>query len=117
MCDRRLPPRGALYTGHIKLPFLGAQTFMLRVQSRSAARITLIGAMMLDDTASYHEAGEDRDGAIRLHMDFNEPTLQLLARYRTRISATVYHADGDYAILTIAPPFLPAIRVRLQRTS
>ena len=115
--ERRLPPHGSLYVGHIKLPILGAQTFMLRVDSRSRTRITLIGAMNLDDHASFQVANEETDGSLRLQMEFNDPTLQLLASYRTRISATIYHPDGDYAVLVISPRWLPNIRVRLLRTA
>ena len=114
----QLPPNGAVYVGHMKLPILGQQTFMLRIESQSSARITLDGAMSLDELAEYASAGASDEGAggdLHLNMDFNEPTLALLARYRTRIRSTLYNADGDYATLVICPPLL-TIRVRLHRT-
>ena len=116
--DLQLPPNGAVYVGHMKLPLLGEQTFMLRIESRSSARITLVGAMSLDELAEYASEGasdESGSGNLQLNMNFNEPTLNLLARYRTRIRSTLYNPDGDYATLVICPPLL-TIRVRLHRT-
>ena len=49
-------------------------------------------------------------------MQFNTPTLDLLRRWRTRIKATRWYRDGDYATLLVAPPLIPPIRVKMWRT-
>ena len=72
----------------MKLPILGDQVFMLRIVSRTKAKITLVGGMSLDEFAPY-SIDEKPGGPVRLRLDFNKPTLQLLARYRTRIRETM----------------------------
>ena len=112
---RRLPPPGALYVGHMKLPILGQQTFMLRIVSHTKAKITLHGAMNLDEYGDF-VVERSSSGEVSLLVDFNEPTLALLNRYKTRIRHVKYFDEDDYAELTIAPLILPTFRVRLHRT-
>ena len=112
---QQLPPPGALYVGHMKLPILGQQTFMLRIVSRTKAKITLHGAMNLDEYGEY-VVERSSSGEVSLHVDFNEPTLALLNRFKTRIRHVKYFDEDDYAELTIAPLILPTFRVRLHRT-
>ena len=112
----KLPPTGALYVGQMKLPILGQQTFMLRIVSRTKAKITLHGAMNLDEYGKYVVDGYLDAGSVSLLVDFNAPTRALLNRYKTRIRHVKYFPDDDYAELTIAPLILPAFRVRLHRT-
>ena len=115
--DRRryLPPKGAVYVGTINLPILGMQTFMMTIVSRSVVRITLTGAMNLDEEAAYRDERIAETPVVRLLMSFNEPTRQLLGRYKTTIRSTLYYAEGDYGVLVISPLILPAIRVRMER--
>ena len=113
---RRQPPYGAVYDCTVRMPIIGEQTFMLRVLSRTHAQIVLRGKLNLDEPAKYWtEVNSGTEGRTRIRIAFNEPTLDLLARWRTRIRAVWYEHDGDYAILVIAPPLIPAIRVRLAR--
>ena len=91
---------------------------MMRIVSRSVLRITLIGAMNLDELAPFREEdglSSSESSARKLHIEFNEPTRTLLANYRTRIRSSTYHEDGDYGMLEICPLFLPTIRVKLLR--
>ena len=105
-----------LDTAPALLPILGEQTFMMRIVSRSVLRITLIGAMKLDELAPFREEASESEGTVRrLSVAFNEPTRALLRRYRTRIRSTTYHEDGDYGMLEICPLFLPTIRVKMSR--
>lgn len=114
--NQRLPPSGALYVGHIKLPILGQQTFMLRIVSRTRAKIILVGAMNLDEYGHYTVASSRPDEPfVSLLVNFNEPTLALLDRYKTRIRAVKYFDGADVAELEICPLILPTIRVRLNR--
>ena len=114
--QRRRLHVGSLYVGRINLPILGEQTFMMRIVSRSVLRITLIGAMNLDELAPFREEASESEGTVRrLSVAFNEPTRALLRRYRTRIRSTTYHEDGDYGMLEICPLFLPTIRVKMSR--
>ena len=89
---------------------------MLRVLSRTQAQIILRGPLGLDEPAQYWaEAEAGTDGRTRIRIAFNERTLELLARWKTRIRAVWYDTSDDYAIIVIAPPLIPAIRLRLER--
>ena len=71
--------------------------------------------LSLDEPASYIE--EPADGnVIRLTMFFNRPTLELLKRWRTKIRSTRWYRDGDYATLTVSPPLIPPITIKMWRT-
>jgi hypothetical protein len=93
---------------------LGKQTFKLRTETRTRARIILDGPISLNEEASYHEEPL-RGGVSSVRVKFNAPTLELLSRYRTRIRSTTYHVDGDYAMLELKPPLIPRILVKLHR--
>mmetsp|Transcript_22984 Transcript_22984/g.68118 ORF Transcript_22984/g.68118 Transcript_22984/m.68118 type:complete len:205 (+) Transcript_22984:29-643(+) len=85
------PPVGGVYKAVLRMPVIGDQTFVLQIlrrrrslgpagiTERGLARITLSGAMNLDEHAEFRMGA---DGAILL--DFNAPTLALLRRMRTR---------------------------------
>ena len=71
---------------------------------------------MLNEPATYVEECADGSGVVDLHMQFNAPTVDLLRRWRTRIEATRWHREGDYATLVVAPPLVPPIRIKMWRT-
>ena len=106
------PAVGALYVGAIHMPIIGMQTFMLKIVSRHRARIILVGHLNLDEPASY--AGP-HDGTGAVDIEFNEPTQDLLRRWKTRIRSVSYWHDDDTCQLEISPPLIPAIRVLLRR--
>ena len=110
------PPPGAIYVATVNMPVIGSQTFMLRVTERQRCQIVLIGPLSLNEPASYTEEASESDDVASLVMRFNEPTLDLLRRWRTRIKATTWHRDGDWAELLVSPPLIPAIRIRMART-
>tara|TARA_B110001452_G_scaffold254130_1_gene245414 strand:- start:325 stop:786 length:462 start_codon:yes stop_codon:yes gene_type:complete len=105
------PQVGAHYTRAVGLPVLGQQRFSFTIISRTTARITLAGAMNLDEPASY---SVDESGKVLFEL--NEPTRRLLRRYRTRLRSIQYDAAGDHTTITICAPLIPPIRVRLDRT-
>ena len=107
------PTVGALYVGSMRMPVIGQQTFMLRITGRHSARIILRGALNLDEPAIWSAAN---DGSGRVDIEFNEPTIDLLRRWKTRISGVSYRYEDDTCQLIIAPPLIPAIRMRLRRT-
>ena len=114
--ERRQPPNGALYAATVGMPVIGKQTFMLRVLSRPRGKITLRGRLDLDEPVTYQlERYDAKRRRSKIHLTFNKPTLLLLSRWRTRIRAVWYDADGDYALLVVAPPVIPAIRIKLNR--
>ena len=78
--------------------------------SRAARRLSL------NEPAQYEEERSGADGSVSLVMNFNEPTLDLLRRWRTRIKGTRWHRDGDYAVLVVQAPFIPPICIRMART-
>lgn len=106
------PQVGAYYTRVVGLPVLGQQRFSFTIISRTTARITLAGAMNLDEPAEY---SVDESGKVLFEL--NEPTRRLLRRYRTRLRSIQYDAAGDHTTITICPPLIPPIRVRLERTT
>ena len=106
----RGPTVGTLYIGSMKMPVIGQQTFMLRILSRSRAQIVLMGALNLDEPAKY----SIHKGSSTVEIEFNEPTIDLLRRWRTRIRTVSYFHEDDTCELVIAPPLVPAIRVRLR---
>jgi len=108
------PSVGSLFVGSMKMPVIGRQTFMLRIISRTRAQIILAGALNLDEPATY-SMGDDGSGWVDIV--FNEATLDLLRRWRTTIRAVTYRHEDDTCQLVIAPPVIPAIRVRLRRKS
>ena len=111
------PQAGAVYTRTLNMPVIGRQTFMLRVLGRQRCQIVLIGPLSLNEPASYVEESTAANGVIRLAMVFNEPTLELLRRWRTRIKGTTWTRDGDFATLVVQPPLIPAIRIRMERVA
>jgi hypothetical protein len=104
---------GAVYVGTMKMPVIGRQTFMLRVLSWHRCQIVLIGPLSLDEPAEYAEESASASGVVSLAMTFNQPTLDLLRRWRTRIRQTQYHRDEDYATILVAPPLIPPIRIKM----
>ena len=77
----------------------------------------LIGPLSLDEPASYVEERSGGKDVVSLVMDFNAPTVDLLRKWRTSIKATRWHKDGDYAVLVVAPPLIPPIRIKMLRTA
>ena len=71
---------------------------------------------MLDEQATYIEEQSKTAGVVSLVMFFNKPTLELLKKWRTRIRATRWHREGDYATLVVSPPLIPPIHVKMHRT-
>lgn len=116
------PPIGALYSATLGMPVIGGQTFMFKIvtrrrghcpgEYRGRAQVTLKGAMNLDEPADFYL---HRDGTIDLR--FNEPTLALLSRMRTRIVDASYSVADDFTELVISPPLWRHIRVKLRRQS
>lgn len=107
-------PVGAVYGGHSYVPVFGRQSFILSTVSQTRARITLVGPMNLDEEMSYREEPGCKD-VCRYDVELNEATRKFLARFRTRIRSTTYHAAGDYAMLRVKPAIFPSISVRLDR--
>ena len=103
----------------MNMPVIGKQTFRVRFVGGGRAQITLKGKINLDEASVYSlsRSGVEQDGGLTLLMDFNEPTRAVLHSWRTRIRATRFYVDGDYVMLVIKPPVIPAIRVRLLRVS
>lgn len=130
---KNLPPKGAIYVGVMNMPVIGRQTFALRILGRNSAQIILIGRLNLDEPATFQAEPLSDDssgssssstggssvgkGVVNMLIDFNRPTLELLGNWKTRITRCTYDADEDYATITISPPLVPSIRVKLRRTS
>ena len=112
-----LPPKGAMFVGTMNMPVIGRQTFALRVLGKNSAQIILIGRLALDEPATFSAETDAETGRTRMDIDFNPRTLELLSNWRTRITRVEYDAAEDVATITISPPLIPSIRVKLRRTS
>lgn len=116
----KFPPEGAVYAATLGMPIIGVQTFMFHIRNRrrghypgevrGRAQITLKGAMNLNEPALFH-----RHSTGTIDMTFNEATLALLTRMRTRIVGATYSVENDSIELVIAPPLWRHIRVKLPR--
>ena len=109
------------HIGTCELPSDGdepiAGTFALRVLGKNSAQIILIGRLALDEPATFSAETDAETGRTRMDIDFNPRTLELLSNWRTRITRVEYDAAEDVATITISPPLIPSIRVKLRRTS
>lgn len=104
------PPIGARYERELRLPVIGLQKLSLHILTKSAARITLIGALNLDEPIKY-----SIDSAGNLLFQLSERTIRLLRRLGVSLRAAEYTPDGDSAAVTISPPMIPPIRIALAR--
>ena len=164
------PPVGGVYKAVLRMPVIGDQTFVLQIlrrrrslgpagiTERGLARITLSGAMNLDEHAEVlhlsapppkcvtrphtlsralavpngrrrcHPTRFQRTDARAAAPHADAPPQQqrvsnrcssmsprLPSRLLRRIRKCTYCETGDFSTLVIAPPLVPAIRVRLLR--
>ncbi len=110
--QRAPPPVGANYKKTLSLPVIGDQTVVLNILSAARARLVMSGALTLEDTVEY-----EVDAAGALSFTLSAPTVALLKRMRTSLSAAGYTSTDDKAWFTISPPLVPAIRIQLDRES
>lgn len=106
-----LPPVGAKYERTLTLPMLGRQVLELYITSRTTAQLVMEGAINLNEPVRYRS-----DGSGRLAFDLSAGTIQMLRRVRTSLREAEYLSSTDVAIVTVAPPVIPAIRIRMYRT-
>tara|TARA_B110001452_G_scaffold117823_1_gene97706 strand:+ start:2647 stop:3303 length:657 start_codon:yes stop_codon:yes gene_type:complete len=106
-----LPPVGAKYERTLTLPMLGRQVLELYITSRTTAQLVMEGAINLNEQVQYRS-----DGSGRLAFDLSAGTVQMLRRVRTSLREAEYLSSTDIAIVTVAPPVIPAIRIRMYRT-
>lgn len=105
-----LPPVGAKYERTLTLPVLGRQVLELYITNSSTAQLVLEGAINLNEPVHYYP-----DGKGGLAFDLSGPTIKMLRRVRTSLREAEYVAHSDTAIVTVAPPVIPALRIRLHR--
>lgn len=106
-----LPPVGAKYERTLTLPLLGQQVLELYITSRTTAQLVMEGAINLNEPVQYRS-----DGSGRLAFDLSAGTIQMLRRVRTSLREAEYLSTTDVAIVTVAPPMVPALRIRMYRT-
>ena len=85
---------------------------VLNILSAARAKLVMSGALTLEDTVDY-----EVDAAGALSFTLSAPTIALLKRMRTSLSAAGYTSIDDKAWFTISPPLVPAIRIQLDRES
>jgi hypothetical protein len=109
----KLPPIGAVYERTLSLPVIGEQTLRLSILDSRRANISLAGALSLDEELRY---GLDRRTG-KLLFTLGAHAVTLLRRYRVGLNDAEYTGAGDEAYVTITPPLIPPIRIRLDRAS
>ncbi|KAJ1636212.1 hypothetical protein T492DRAFT_960393 [Pavlovales sp. CCMP2436] len=106
-----LPPVGATYERTLSLPVIGSQTLSLTILDSTRAAIRLDGALTLNEFLSYWGG----DGEDALEFALSSQTISLLRRLGVALSGAEYIEDADQAWVTISPPLIPPIRIRLDR--
>jgi len=94
----------------MSLPVLGRQHFRLTITSQREAQLTLEGAIDLDEPIEY-SLGPDG----KLDFALNDATDSVLSRLGTTLLQAEYYKANDSCEITIAPPLVPNIRMRLFR--
>jgi hypothetical protein len=110
-CKGHLPPVGAVYKRELALPVLGHQVLELSIINSTTAMLQMQGAINMKEPVLYRD-----DGKGRLDFTLNAATIRMLRRVRTSLRDAEYDTGSDSAIVTVAPPVIPAIRIRLHRT-
>ena len=111
-CKGTMPPVGAVYTRTLTLPVLGNQMLNLSIINRTTAMLVMQGALNLNEPVLYRA-----DGAGKLAFTLSDSTVRLLRRVRTSLQEAEYDRTTDSAYVTVSPPIIPAIRIRLDRTT
>ena len=111
-CKGTMPPVGAVYTRTLTLPVLGNQMLNLSIINRTTAMLVMQGALNLNEPVLYRA-----DGAGKLAFTLSDSTVRLLRRVRTSLQEAEYDRTTDSAYVTVSPPIVPAIRIRLDRTT
>jgi hypothetical protein len=107
-----LPPVGAVYERTVALPIIGKQTVRLAIVSPHLASIKLLGALQLDEFLRY---GSDATTG-ELLFELSERTILLLRRLGVALRTAEYLVRSDEAYVTVAPPLIRPIRIRLDRS-
>ena len=105
------PPVGARYLRTLHLPVIGKQTLQLDILGATEARLLLAGALNLDEPVEYTVCQET--GALDFRLTDN--THRILRRFRTSLRAAAFDPVEDEAFVTVAPPVVPAIKIKLNR--
>lgn len=105
-----MPPVGAVYTRTLTLPVLGHQMLELSIINRTTAMLVMQGALNLNEPVLYRADGEGK-----LAFTLTDSTVRLLRRVRTSLQEAEYDRTSDSAYVTVSPPVVPAIRIRLDR--
>ena len=111
-CKGTMPPVGAVYTRTLTLPVLGHQVLELSIINRTTAMLVMQGALNLNEPVLYRADGEGK-----LAFTLTDSTIRLLRRVRTSLQEAEYDRTSDSAYVTVSPPVIPAIRIRLDRTA
>ena len=111
-CKGTLPPVGAVYTRTLTLPVLGHQVLELSIINGTTAMLVMQGALSLNEPVLYRADGEGK-----MAFTLSDSTVRLLRRVRTSLQEAEYDRTSDSAYVTVSPPVIPAIRIRLDRTA
>lgn len=109
-CKGTMPPVGAVYTRTLTLPVLGNQMLNLSIINHTTAMLVMQGALNLNEPVLYRADGEGK-----LAFTLSDSTVRLLRRVRTSLQEAEYDKTTDSAYVTVSPPLIPAIRIRLDR--
>mmetsp|Transcript_224 Transcript_224/g.505 ORF Transcript_224/g.505 Transcript_224/m.505 type:complete len:160 (+) Transcript_224:67-546(+) len=111
-CKGTVPPVGAVYTRTLTLPLLGHQVLELSIINGTTAMLMMQGALNLHEPVLYRADGEGK-----MVFTLTDPTVRLLRRVRTSLRDAEYDRASDTAIVTVSPPVIAPIRIRLNRAA
>ena len=109
-CKGTMPPVGAVYTRTLSLPMLGHQVLELSIINSTTAMLVMQGALNLNEPVLYRADGEGK-----MAFTLTDSTVRLLRRVHTSLREAEYDRTSDTAVVTVSPPVIPAIRIRLHR--
>ncbi|KAG8469712.1 hypothetical protein KFE25_006167 [Diacronema lutheri] len=105
------PPIGAVYERTLSLPVIGSQTVRIGIISARMATLQLSGALKLDELLSYFPDESGRGLAFVL----GARTTALLRRLGVGLQSAEWSPREDVAFVTVAPPFVRPVVLRLER--
>lgn len=101
---------GRIYERNITLPVLGSQRIRLRILDDAHAAIRMSGAMTLEEEEFEYACHDDS-----FTFDLGPRTTSLLSTYHTRLQGATFLPHEDVAVVTVKPPLIPAMRIRMTR--
>ena len=106
---RMMPPIGTVYTHTLSLPLLGHQGLEISIINGTTAMLMMQGALNLNEPVLY------RADEGKISFTLTDSTVRLQRRVHTSLGDAEYDGNSDTLIVTVSPPVVPSVRIRLHR--